>query len=60
MEFEIRDDPQGLPEYHEGDRDGGVTEDHRALRNQSSVQPGDYPRDQRREQSLTETQTGND
>ena len=59
MEYEIDDDPQGLPEHHDGDRDGGIVEDHRALRNQSSAQPGDYPADQRREQRLTELQTGN-
>lgn len=59
MEYEIDDDPQGLPDHDEGDRDGGITEDHRALRIQSSVQPGDYPPDQRRDQSLTEIQTGN-
>ena len=26
MEFEIGDDPQGLPDRPEGDRDGGVRE----------------------------------
>lgn len=26
MEYEIGDDPQGLPDIPEGDRDGGVSE----------------------------------
>ncbi|GMM94367.1 hypothetical protein [Qipengyuania sp. MTN3-11] len=60
MEFEIRDDPQGSWDEHEGDRDGGVVADHRALRNQSSVQPGDYPAEERRAQRLTEVEAAND
>lgn len=27
MEYEIGDDPQGLPERRDGDRDGGLRED---------------------------------
>ena len=36
MEYEIDDDPQGLQDEPEGDRDGGIVEDHIALKNQSS------------------------
>ena len=60
MEYEINDDPQGRHDTEEGDRDGGITKDHQALRNQSSVQPGDYPADKRKAQRLTEVQSGND
>ena len=52
MEFEIMDEPQGLDEDNETTADGGIVEDHIALRNQSSVSPEDYPRSQRRDQSL--------
>ena len=52
MEFEIMDEPQGLDEEDETTADGGLIEDHIALRNQSSVSPEDYPRSQRRDQSL--------
>ena len=52
MEYEIRDEPQGHHDFHEGDRDGGIVEDHIALQNQSSVQPDDYPSDERKAQSL--------
>ena len=37
MEYEIDDDPQGERDEPEGDRDGGIVEDHIALKNQSSV-----------------------
>ena len=52
MEFEIMDEPQGLDEEDKTTADGGIVEDHIALRNQSSVSPEDYPRSQRRDQSL--------
>ena len=59
MELEIDDDPQGRWDAHDGDRDGGIVEDHRALHNQSSVQPGDYPEADRRAQRLSQTEAGN-
>ncbi|MDG6078160.1 hypothetical protein E3U23_03020 [Erythrobacter litoralis] len=52
MEFEIQDDPQGERDDHEGDRDGGIVEDHIALKNQSSVKADDYPTEERKAQSL--------
>jgi hypothetical protein len=60
MEYEIRDDPQGQWDEHEGDRDGGLVEDLPALRNQSSLQPGENPAEDRRAQRLTETEAAND
>ena len=53
MEYEIDDEPQGLRDEPEGDRDGGLVEDHIALKNQSSASPEDYPKKQRLDQSLT-------
>lgn len=44
MEYEILDEPQGLDEDDEATRDGGLIEDHIALKNQSSVRPQDYHR----------------
>ncbi|WP_375290232.1 hypothetical protein [Qipengyuania sp.] len=32
MEYEIDDDPQGLPDRNEGDRDGGIHEDRMIFR----------------------------
>ncbi|MXP28465.1 hypothetical protein GRI58_06465 [Porphyrobacter algicida] len=32
MEFEIKDDPQGVPDLPDGDRDGGLEEDLAVLR----------------------------
>ena len=55
MEYEIDDDPQGSDDKPEGNRDGGLVEDHIALQNQSSVKPEDYPAKQRRDQSLAGT-----
>ena len=52
MEFEIHDDPQGHHDEPEGDRDGGIVEDHIALKNQSSVDADDYPEEERKAQSL--------
>lgn len=52
MEYEIYDEPQGLEEEDEASHDGGLVEDHIALKNQSSVNPEDYPRAERRTQSL--------
>ena len=37
MEYEIRDDPQGLEERDHANRDGGLVEDHVALERQRSV-----------------------
>ena len=52
MEYEIDDDPQGEKDENLGKRDGGIIEDHRALKNQSSVKAEDYPVKDRRAQSL--------
>ena len=52
MEYEIDDDPQTQEDETEGKRDGGIVEDHIALKNQSSVKAGDYPKAQRADQSL--------
>lgn len=52
MEYEILDEPQGLDENDEATRDGGLIEDHIALKNQSNVGPQDYPRPDRRDGSL--------
>jgi hypothetical protein len=52
MEYEIDDDPQGEPEREEAARDGGIVEDHIALKNQSSVKARQYPKSQRENQSL--------
>ncbi|WP_168157301.1 hypothetical protein [Erythrobacter sp. QSSC1-22B] len=52
MEYEIDDDPQGEKDKNLGDRTGGIVEDHRALKNQSSVKATDYPVKDRRAQSL--------
>lgn len=52
MEYEIDDDPQGQPDEPEGSRDGGVMEDHPALRNRSSAHPHGYSRAERDAQSL--------
>jgi hypothetical protein len=52
MEYEIDDDPQGEEDENLGDRDGGIVEDHSALKNQSSVKAQDYPVEDRRNQSL--------
>ena len=52
MEYEIKDEPQGIEEENESTADGGLVEDHIALKNQSSVSPEDYPRATRRAQSL--------
>ncbi len=52
MEYEILDEPQGIDEDDEATRDGGLVEDHIALKNQSSVKPQDYPMDDRRDSYL--------
>ena len=52
MEYEIHDDPQGHRDDDEAARDGGLVEDHIALKNQSSVKPGEYPVEDRKAQSL--------
>ena len=54
MEFEIHDEPQGTDEDDEATYDGGLVEDHVALKNQSSVKPGDYPRKDRQDASLVQ------
>lgn len=54
MEFEMADEPQGQKDRAEGARDGGIVEDHIALRNQSSVKPSDYPKEQLLDQSLVQ------
>ena len=52
MGYDISDDPQGEDERTDGDRQGGITEDHIALQNQSSVKADDYPKEEREAQSL--------
>ena len=53
MEYEIFDDPQGgEPDTPDYDDDSEVTRDHRALKNQSSVRPEQYPASERADQSL--------
>lgn len=52
MEYEIDDQPQGEEDDLEAQRDGGIVEDHIALKNQSSVEAEDYPASQRADQSL--------
>ena len=56
MEFEIADEPQGIGEDDENTADGGIVEEHRALKNQSSVKPEDYPKADRKGADLTGTQ----
>ena len=60
MEYEIDDDPQDAStDNDEGaSRDGGIVEDHIALKNQSSVSPEDYPQDERQAQSLVRPKKG--
>lgn len=41
MEYEIGDDPQGVPELAEGDRDGGLREGRIAVRGKTPVAPRD-------------------
>ena len=52
MEYEILDEPQGIDEDDEATRDGGLVEDHIALKNQSSVKPQNHPMDKRRDSYL--------
>lgn len=52
MEYEIDDDPQGEAETPDYDDSSEVTRRHRALRNQSSVTPEQYPRKDRRDKAL--------
>ncbi len=54
MEYEISDDPQGPRDESEAHRDGGITEDHIALKHQSSVDAEDYPAEERAAQSLVQ------
>ena len=56
MEYEILDEPQGVDEDDEATRDGGLVEDHIALKNQSSVKPQDYPMGKRRDSYLVTPQ----
>ena len=56
MEFEIHDDPQGYEDECDGYRDGGIVEDHIALKNQSSVSPSGYPASEREARSLVDPQ----
>jgi hypothetical protein len=41
MEYEIGDDPQGLPDRPDGDRDGGLREPLVFFRRQAPAEPGD-------------------
>ncbi len=42
MEYEIRDDPQGLEERDHANRDGGLVEDHVALERQRRTRQAGY------------------
>ncbi|TCD05199.1 hypothetical protein EYB45_06815 [Erythrobacteraceae bacterium CFH 75059] len=52
MEYEIKDEPQGLPERPEAERDGGVADNHSSLQNQSTVTPQDYTKEYRDQQAI--------
>ncbi len=39
MEYEIGDDPQGLPDRPEGDRDGGLDHDRIVFRRSAAAKP---------------------
>ncbi len=51
MEYEIRDDPQGLEERDHANRDGGLVEDHVALERQRSSRQAGYREQDRRSTS---------
>lgn len=53
MEYEILDEPQGIDEDDEATRDGGLVEDHIALKKRSSVKPQGFPRNARRGSTRT-------
>ncbi|TMM49918.1 hypothetical protein [Qipengyuania marisflavi] len=59
MEYEILDEPQGLDYRDCAKRDGGIAEDHIALRNQSSIAPGDYPAQDPKDGALFRFTTAN-
>lgn len=42
MEYEIRDDPQGVEERDHANRDGGLVEDHVALERQRNSRQAGY------------------
>ena len=48
MEYEIRDDPQGLEERDHANRDGGLVEDHVDLERQRSTRQAGYREHDRR------------
>lgn len=54
MEYEIVDDPQGLPEKLEGDRDGGLREDRILFRHCAPSTRADLYDDARDEDSAIE------
>lgn len=53
MEYEIGDDPQGLPDRPEGDRDGGLREDGIFFRPEAPARIPDLHGAARDEDSLT-------
>lgn len=55
MEYEISDEPQGQADKYEGDRNGGLVENHMALQERSSVDPSKYPAADREMHSITAT-----
>lgn len=57
MEFEIEDEPQGLPDRSEGDRYGGSVERNGGFKYQPVAQPGDPALDNRRYTSFDEQAT---
>lgn len=51
MEYEIKDDPQGLEEADQATRDGGLVEDHVALQRRKSVRQAGYVESDRAERA---------
>jgi hypothetical protein len=51
MEYEIGDDPQGLPDRPDGDREGGLREERLLFRKYSPRGVTDQPDDARHEDS---------
>ncbi|RDC59956.1 hypothetical protein HME9302_01153 [Alteripontixanthobacter maritimus] len=57
MEYEMTDEPQrseGEPEAPDYEDTSETTEEHRALMNQSSVKPSQYPKSELAAQSLVQ------
>ena len=54
MEYEIGDDPQGLPDAPEGNRDGGLGESRIFFRNKASAKRANYQVDERVEDTAVD------